>query len=327
MSSLLKVHQLDQRMQFNPNITTGYRPHMPVKEAFHTFFHLHNESFNMWSHAVAACFILYLMVFPPVEDLLEVNGKVVLRQRVVPAEEANFLLSASPTVVFRSTCLMAFVAFVCSVAYHILIPCGASRSVWVRLLSCDAIGTVLTTTGTAWSFLYRGNACASLHTSHRVAVLLLLLSAAALTAVLRCGSCSSPSARGKVMGFFSLPYLALVLWMEVPKAYTQGHCTAVNYHTLSWVFIALGTFVNASRFPEVQVCRITRCTASKPEKRSDMKPKWWRWLICCLLSSDEIDYAWNSHNIWHYCVILSVIAKLLGCRYDMVEFELARCVT
>nr|CCD12765.1 unnamed protein product [Trypanosoma congolense IL3000] len=158
-----------------------------------------------------------------------------------------------------------------------------------------------------------------------MAFLLLISSAAALFVALRRGISMAHSARGTFAGLLCVPNMGLMLWVELPKAYTEGHYTAVNYHLLSWMFILIGAYIGYSNFPEAQISQATRQWSKGANRRHTIGFRCWRWIGRYLLSRNDLDYTWNSHNIWHYCVMLGVVAKLFGCRYDVVEFELTRC--
>ncbi|KEG09869.1 adiponectin receptor [Trypanosoma grayi] len=346
MSGLLTVQQVDPWLQFNPYVVTGYRPRMSPRAALRSFFAWHNESFNVWSHTAAAFFTLYLAVLPPTDDSAVSAAAPLQLQRQRPGGEGA-LLNASPATVFRGTCLVFLAIFVCSAAYHLFMPCTTSEGAYRRLLNCDVLGVVTSITGTAWCFLYRGNACGSGWSSHVGAVALLLSYVAVLYSVLFAVPCGAMG-RAKAIGFHCALRLSILLWMELPKVQVQGYHQALNYHAVSYLFIIVGGAVNALRFPEKQLRHVLqnslsslsssssssssalaattrRTTAATLSVISRCLTRFWRWFGMYVVSGAEIDYAWNSHNLWHYCVIMSATSTLLGCYYDLAEFELARC--
>ncbi|KAH9586750.1 AdipoR/hemolysin-III-related [Trypanosoma melophagium] len=377
MTALVGIQQVDPWLQFNPHILSGYRPRMSTRDALRSFFTLHNESFNIWSHTLAALFVLYLAIYPPrmdytisftpnVDDDTSMHTintmhtiTSALRYHRIDAYEASWIFStANPTTVFRGTCLILLFIFLCSTAYHLFMPCTRSEKTYRRLMNCDVWGVLTSITGTSWSFLYYGNACSVKWSLHPVILLFALLISFVLVAysvifAVQCGA----TGRAKAIGFHLLLRLCLMLWIEIPKVQSQGYHQALNYHVLSYIFIVIGGLVNATRFPEKQMRHIPRPTLTtsttllsssssevllhtrteKGEKNGSnvikhpegmsslLLSRCWRWIGQYVISGEEIDYAWNSHNVWHYCVNLSVTAMLLACYYDLEEFELAKC--
>ncbi|EKG07024.1 hypothetical protein TCSYLVIO_001848 [Trypanosoma cruzi] len=341
MHELLTVQQVDPWLQFNPHIVSGYRPRMSVRAALRSFFEWHNESFNVWSHALAACFVLYLALFPPTMEISTtstVNGRGVGTSGMAATDvsltphdrrwlgsSSEHLLGASSTTTFRCTCLVFFFIFICSVVYHLFMPCTTSESLYRRLLSCDVFGVVICITGTSWSLVYRGNACSQNWSCHVGMGALLLSALFVLYGAVFNASCGS-FGRFKAIGFHSVLRFLILLWVELPKVQSQGYHQAVHCHAMSFVFLALGAVINALRFPEKHLRRATRLLpASSSSPEATVASRCWRWLGRFVVSGEEIDYTWNSHGFWHYCIILSTTMMLLGCYYDLEEFELAKC--
>ncbi|ORC85302.1 adiponectin receptor [Trypanosoma theileri] len=394
MTVLLGIQQVDPWLQFNPHILSGYRPRMSTRAALRSFFTWHNESLNIWTHAIAALFVLYLTLYPPRVDPttsfsvnnnnnnnnnhININNNIndvslvgaPHYHRPQHIYETGWILSSNPTIVFQSTCVILLFIFLCSVSYHLFMPCVRSETSYRRLMNCDVLGVITSITGTSWSFLYHGNACSldwNFHSGVLLSLLLIsfLLVTYSVIFAVQCGA----KGRAKAIGFHLFLRLGLMLWIEVPKVQSQGYHQAVNYHVLSYIFIMIGGIVNALRFPEKYMRHIPRPSSlslllstttttggereegeggivlnSRTEegekngtllkhtegKTSDMMitmmmTRFWRWFGFYVISGEEIDYAWNSHNLWHYCVILSATSMLLSCYYDLEEFELARC--
>ncbi|ESL06693.1 hypothetical protein TRSC58_05630 [Trypanosoma rangeli SC58] len=338
MSELLTVQEVDPWLQFNPYIVSGYRPRMTICAALRSFFTWHNESFNVWTHAIAACFVFYLTLFPPTMDAAPTTnvgasgaGGVTATSVVLPLYERRWLgtssehhIGASSTTAFRLTCLVFLAIFICSVVYHLFIPCPTSELSYRRLLSCDVFGVVLCITATSWSFLYRGNACSADWTSHAGLGAVLLSGLFVLYCVLFNASCGAMG-RLKAIGFHCALRLSVLLWVELPKVQSQGYHQAFYYHAMSYVFISLGGVIGGFRFPERQLRRATQPLPASSSLLATAVSRFWGWVGRFLVSNEELDYMWNSHTLWHYCIVLSATMMLFAFYYDVEEFELARC--
>ncbi|RNF25128.1 adiponectin receptor [Trypanosoma conorhini] len=346
MPELLTVQQVDPWLQFNPYIVSGYRPRMTIRAALRSFFGWHNESFNIWTHAIAACFVFYLTLFPPAMDPTATTtttttttsvgsggagGVTAMAAAALPSYGRRWLgtsnehlAGANPTTAFRATCLVFIAIFICSVVYHLFMPCPTSEVSYRRLMNCDVTGVVLCITATSWSFLYRGNACSAGWTSHAGFGAVLLSGLFVLYCVLFNATCGAIG-RLKAIGFHCALRLSVLLWIELPKVQSQGYHQALHCHAMSYVFIALGGVIGGFRFPERQLRRVTQPQPASSAAEATATSRFWRWVGRFLVSSEEIDYMWNSHTLWHYCIMLSTTMMLLGFYYDVEEYELARC--
>lgn len=115
-SDLLHWKDMPQHLQFNPYIFTGYRPMLSFWGCINSLFYMHNETINIFTHAVP---IVYILVTVPA---------------LMPWGEPEFR--------FLSWChLLGSVSpWIGSFLYHLFMNLERGESVYYRLLQLDMLG-------------------------------------------------------------------------------------------------------------------------------------------------------------------------------------------
>lgn len=263
-SRLLSIEQVPEWLQFNRFVLSGYRPQLNVAGALATFPQLHNESVNVWSHFIPALYFIYMALHPPVTTW------------IVGFAQWSYV------------CI-----FVASTIYHLFMPCCRSRGGYVRLISCDVLGALLSITVSAYSFILYGYRCTPESTVTWCASLFGLSAMAVFLAIVSFEM--TVAQRFMMFGVHCVLRLVLSQVILLPKVAAQGITPSYWYHTVSFFVILTGGLFNISRVPE-------------------------RWV-----NSRLLDYVGNSHNIWHYFCWQSCYMTMLGTVHDSLEWDATDC--
>lgn len=269
MWSLATLHEVPPWLRFNRYILGGYRRQMTPMQALRSLFMLHNETVNVWSHFLPALVLLWLVVFPP-----EMLSDPLIR-----------------------LCVGSFVfIFSASTIYHSFMPCCHSAEDYRRLICGDVLGSLLSISVTAYSFILRGNRCRPEWETMIIAGGFAAYSLALLYVILF--SSMTVGQRFALFGSHCVLRLLICLHVTHGKLEAQPELQhGAYYHALSFFTILTGGLLNVSRFPE--------CVFGRR----------WRWL----------DYVGNSHNLWHYACVHSCLLAAVGCWFDHYEWKLTNC--
>lgn len=262
---LLTLQEVPQWLQFNRFIVTGYRPELHPRDALRTLFSWHNETLNVWSHLVPALWMVWYAAVSPVPGFLFQLG-----------------LWSFIFIFFASSC------------YHLFMPCCRSAKQYRYLINCDILGSLVSISLSAYTFIVFGNRCLSTWTIALMAGLFTVSFGVMLNIILF--STMTVADRVKLFGLHCLFRLTLNVLIAWPKAVEHGLELAFYNHTASFFVLACGSLFNALRIPERWLPRS-------------------RWVDCWL----------NSHQIWHYMCVHSLLMTMRGSLYDYAEWDATLC--
>eukprot|EP00048_Salpingoeca_helianthica_P015266 m.225869 g.225869 ORF g.225869 m.225869 type:complete len:544 (-) comp16818_c0_seq1:32-1663(-) len=131
--SLRAFHHLPDWMHDNHHIVTGYRPELrSFRRCFYSMFYIHNETGNIYSHALGALFFCLLSVY--VFGFLPQDHPLVDR------------------IVFTVFCMSAIVCLSCSAIFHCCFV--HSNHVSLKLSKLDYSGITALIFGSCCAFVY-----------------------------------------------------------------------------------------------------------------------------------------------------------------------------
>jgi len=152
---LYTYDELPEWLQYNKYITTGYRVQLSMKRCFKSFFHIHNETGNCWTHFIA--FIVFMgITFYTLFEYLDVQ----------PESGASYSVSelfaklstfGMDHLIFFVFLLAAQVCFLCSTGYH-LFMCHSQKTM-VKVARLDYCGISALITGSFFPAIYYGYYC------------------------------------------------------------------------------------------------------------------------------------------------------------------------
>jgi len=265
-SNLIRVSDLPAPWRYNLNIINGYRFTDSHVHCIRSIFHIHNESFNIWSHIGGCIFLLRVLMY---------GGSP------VPSSDLNFqklgnnmapgLLSG----VYYMYLLAAILCTSCSVSWHTM-RCIASHSTMSCFSSMDLMGvttmviaSVLMTQFLAfadspfWQYGYMGAS--------------VMLGATALTACWLPIMCRPENSWARVLVWIALATQGLAMPI-VHLLWSKGLQRAIEIYgpiIPAYGPIAFGAIIYATQFPE-----------------------------CCW--PGRFDYLGGSHNILHLASLWAI---------------------
>lgn len=129
---LHQYQQLPDFLKHNPHIHTGYRVNLTVKQTTFSFFHWHNESLNVWTHASG--FLLFFIL--------------------ASASYATWLAQAALGEIISSTAffLAALMMMLCSTLFHLYNCCSSKHYDFMAKL--DYTGIAVLIAGSYYPLLY-----------------------------------------------------------------------------------------------------------------------------------------------------------------------------
>lgn len=140
-----------------PFILTGYRVYLSYANCLKSFFHLHNESVNVWTHAIGVVYIIYRYIACILMWQLLTSNQV---QASDKSSVYNNNSSTTPYLdlgIFSLFYLAALTMLTCSSTYHLC--CCHSESAHSDLLNIDMLGIVVMIYGTYIAGLYAAFSC------------------------------------------------------------------------------------------------------------------------------------------------------------------------
>lgn len=291
---LVTIEEVPTWLRFNRFILTGYRPPMNVTRALKSFFEFHNESINVWGHFAAAVVLLYLVVVPPVTQYFSYGRAGSEGSSVVLGEEFRYGTTGN---FFRFVAVgsMTFI-FSASSAYHLLMPACSCANSYSRLLCVDVFGALLSITVSAFSFTLHGDPCRSEAENYLYSGVLLVTFAIVVYSIFL--SSLTVGQRFGVFGLHCALRGVLCHLTLYPRLQSEGQYLAYYYHMYGLVILTLGGLLNTLRVPERFL--------------GGWRHRW-------------VDYALNSHNLWHYCCLHSCIVTILACYYQELEWGVSPC--
>jgi predicted membrane channel-forming protein YqfA (hemolysin III family) len=306
-SRLLSWAEVPSWLQYNRFIHSGYRPLMrSTGAALASILQWHNETLNIWTHLLPLFFFLCLFA----QELHRAHSEG-------EPHRALHLFAALGCV------------FVCtvSVAYHTLM-CGCrSRGEYQRLLCVDVFGSVVVISTTAVPLLWFGNPCFSAGTTTWMLCLFALSTCATSYAIFQ--RSMTASQRLLLFGGHLLLRLALQFKTLTPKFRATGHHASLALHSESFLWLLLGGLVNVGRIPERFFSDDAATTTSTSKENAESRgsntsnsPSAGRTASRRSVVARVLDYAGNSHNIWHLMSIYACYLTFLGVGADYNEFAL-----
>jgi predicted membrane channel-forming protein YqfA (hemolysin III family) len=208
-------------LQFNPFVLSGYRRHTSSARAtLATFFQWHNETVNIWTHLAPVFPWLYLLFFPAV-----------------------------PTTTYVLGVASVLGVFAASSYYHGFMCRCRNHDEYRSTICVDVLGSLISITTTAFSFLLYGNACPEGAMGRWIAAAFFLLSGLGCAGVILFSS-MTVGRRFQLFGAHCVLRLVMSYWVMLPKYRLTGFSDALFYHSLSFLFLFLGGLFNISRYPE-----------------------------------------------------------------------------
>lgn len=230
---ILHYDQLPEWMKIDTYIRRGYRPQQDsFRDCFWSLFYLHNESVNIWSHLLPACF--YLMSLLGLDFWTFHNGI-----KVPTADSAIFQMYIACIV----GCLLL------SATYH----CTNSHSEQIsrKTLKLDYFGILLSIIGTNVSATYFGLYGNFLLQGSYI-IFILICSAFVFNALLRDDIDGPGAAIRRTKMFIELASTALIppayIWIQGMDQGLQGYACMHDVITILLYFLAL--FFYLTHIPE-----------------------------------------------------------------------------
>lgn len=195
---LVRIYEVEPWLRFNRFIRRGYRPcGMSRREALASLvLYVHNETFNVLSHWLPCAIFAYWAWYPPVPPILWSSfvtagdyaaGAVEppalhffrgwtstpTRHPADPIDPAAHVATPMgrrallledphiPTSMLSALCLSFCITFFLSGVYHLFMPCCRSGQSYQNLLQCDIFGVLMSISGSAYTYVVRGNPCVS----------------------------------------------------------------------------------------------------------------------------------------------------------------------
>eukprot|EP00884_Botryococcus_braunii_P010567 jgi/Botrbrau1/19511/Bobra.0035s0011.1 len=208
------------QLQFNKYIRSGYRAGLSPCQCVHSWFYLHNETGNIWSHLLAAAIILGLLI----------------SQNLKPWEQARWE--------FYGNIIPILICFCGSVLYHSLMANHTRYRTWLMLDVCGVFALLLSGTHT---LLFWGLFC---HPFLRTSFIVGYYGAAA--------GCVVAGLRARSHLQRALPMLLLVLVRAgamLARLLLVSGSPQANWHYFYMEGLAVsGAVLNVLRVPEKWFC-------------------------------------------------------------------------
>lgn len=119
-----KITEIDEHLKWNPYIWSGYRENYTFGQCLYSFFTIHNESVNVWSH-FAAVFVFVWAMYHTLSDIL-LPTTPLLHQAIW----ATFFLTAIS-------------CFAGSAIYHLFFPQSITAVYWLGILDFTGIAALV----------------------------------------------------------------------------------------------------------------------------------------------------------------------------------------
>jgi adiponectin receptor len=129
-SSLIRISDLPTPWRYNLHIIHGYRFTESRAHCIRSICHLHNESFNIWSHILGCVFLFGVLMY---------GGQPVPNSDINIDEDGNNTATGLLTSVYYTYLLAAILCTTCSVSWHTM-RCIASHSTMSCFSSIDMMG-------------------------------------------------------------------------------------------------------------------------------------------------------------------------------------------
>eukprot|EP01029_Cantina_marsupialis_P027875 TRINITY_DN774114_c0_g1_i1.p1 TRINITY_DN774114_c0_g1~~TRINITY_DN774114_c0_g1_i1.p1 ORF type:complete len:315 (+),score=44.32 TRINITY_DN774114_c0_g1_i1:72-947(+) len=217
---LVRFDDAPQYLQYNPFIQIGYRPTYSMKHCMISWFGLHNESWNIWTHMFGA-----------------VLGFVLSYQELTN-EDFSYVRTISA--------LVQFIVFILSITYHTFMPSCRDQKEYNRLLKLDVLGVVTSMSITGMLILLYGNKCTPDWVRTGSVVLFTL---STLFGYFVAIFSKNNKERAKGISIHILIRIFCGFGVLIPKVFNHS-AESFFYHAISTAFIVGGGMINSSRFPE-----------------------------------------------------------------------------
>uniref|UniRef100_UPI00358F1434 progestin and adipoQ receptor family member 4 isoform X2 n=1 Tax=Myxine glutinosa TaxID=7769 RepID=UPI00358F1434 len=216
-SKLLQHSSAPGHLQFNPFVLTGYRSPASVITCVRSLLYVHNETGNIYSHAIA--FFLFLVILPSS-----------LPWGSLPGLSANHLVA----------CLAPPLT---SVIYHLFMAHKGGQSVYSWLLALDLCGiSAITTFGALPIILYSFRCHSWLQLS--MSTVHMVLSLATLPRALL-----APTSYSRMGSFAGQGFLRAVCYAW-RMADDHPHDSALSHYLWMELMSVVGGLLNVLRLPE-----------------------------------------------------------------------------
>ncbi|XP_022239813.1 progestin and adipoQ receptor family member 4-like isoform X1 [Limulus polyphemus] len=218
---LLRRDQVPVHLQFNPYVIQGYRPILTTWGCLQSLFYLHNETINIFTHALALVYALIWLPYLLPWDQIQIP--------ILPYCHA----------------VATFAPWLGSSTYHLFMNHEGGSKTYVKLLQWDMIGIWVTQTCGAFTTLYAGMACLPLFIRYGVMFVYLLFSVKAL-----CAATFASSAWQRRISFLYLLLMRLaVLCVRLTK-FGGGHPQALVHVAMQDLWSVIGAVISATQIPE-----------------------------------------------------------------------------
>lgn len=119
-----KITEVDEHLKWNPHIWSGYRQNYTFAQCLCSFFTIHNETGNVWSHFVAVLVFAWAMYHTLLETLLP--STPLFHQ-----------------VIWVTFFLTAILCFAGSTLYHLFFPQSITAVYWLGILDFTGIAALV----------------------------------------------------------------------------------------------------------------------------------------------------------------------------------------
>jgi adiponectin receptor len=119
-----KITEVDEHLKWNPYIWSGYRENYTFGQCLYSFFTIHNETGNVWSHFIAVLVFLWAMRYTLYDILLPTTP----------------LLHQMIWVAFFLTAISCFAG---SAIYHLFFPQSITAVFWLGILDFTGIAALV----------------------------------------------------------------------------------------------------------------------------------------------------------------------------------------
>jgi adiponectin receptor len=119
-----KITEIDEHLKWNPYIWSGYRENYTFGQCLYSFFTIHNESVNVWSHFAAVLVFAWAMHHTLFDVLLP---------------STSFL----HLVIWATFFLTAIACFAGSAIYHLFFPQSVAAVYWLGILDFTGIAALV----------------------------------------------------------------------------------------------------------------------------------------------------------------------------------------